>query len=258
MGTLEHKLDRTIVIEAPPDGVFRYFTDSARWASWWGAGSTIDARPGGRVEIRYPEGTVAQGEVLEVSPPDRIVFTYGYTSGKPIGPGGSRVTIQLQADPAGTLLKLIHEFDEASVRDEHVQGWRYQMAVFANAVADEIHSGAAAVADGWFAAWAIKDDVARKQSFERIITPDARFRDRFSLLNGLADLVAHSGAAQRFMPGVVMTRKGDVRHCQGTVLADWIATGADGRELMSGTNVFNMGPDGRIRDATGFAVIAGR
>jgi hypothetical protein len=37
------------------------------------------------------------------------------------------------------------------------------------------------------------------------------------------------------------------------VLADWVASGADGRELMSGTNVFVLGPDGRISSATGFA-----
>jgi uncharacterized protein YndB with AHSA1/START domain len=258
MGTLEHKLDRTVVIEAAPETVFRYFTDSTRWARWWGAGSTIDARPGGKMEIRYPEGTVAQGEVLDVKPPERIVFTYGYASGKPIGPGSSRVTIELQAEDAGTRLQLTHEFDEAAVRDEHVQGWRYQLAVFGNAVADEIYADASSVVDGWFAAWAVADETARQELFSKISAPDVRFRDRFSLLAGLTDLVAHSGAAQRFMPGVVMTRQGDIRRCQSTVLADWVATGADGRELMSGTNVFTLQPDGRIREATGFAVMAGR
>ena len=34
-------------IEADRETVFRYFTDSGRWAAWWGAGSTIDPRPGG-------------------------------------------------------------------------------------------------------------------------------------------------------------------------------------------------------------------
>ena len=71
MTTLTHQLDRTIVIGAPPATVFRYFTDSPRWAAWWGAGSTIDARPGGRVLIRYPGGVEAAGEVVEVNPPDR-------------------------------------------------------------------------------------------------------------------------------------------------------------------------------------------
>jgi hypothetical protein len=49
---LPHHLDRNVVIEAPPDIVFRFFTDAGRWASWWGAGSTIDAKPGGSLLIR--------------------------------------------------------------------------------------------------------------------------------------------------------------------------------------------------------------
>lgn len=50
-----------------------------------------------------------------------------------------------------------------------------------------------------------------------------------------------------------MRRKGQPRHCQGVVLADWIATGADGRECMSGTNLFVLRYDARIASSTGFA-----
>ena len=57
MQELPHHLDRTVVIKATPETVFRFFTDSTRWASWWGAGSTIDANPGGKVYIRHPNGS---------------------------------------------------------------------------------------------------------------------------------------------------------------------------------------------------------
>ena len=69
MTVLAHQLDRTIVIGATPAAVFRFFTDPARWAAWWGAGSTIDPRRGGRVFVRYPDGTEAAGEVIEITPP---------------------------------------------------------------------------------------------------------------------------------------------------------------------------------------------
>src|SRR5258707_8644976 len=102
MGDLLHKLDRTIFIKARRETVFRYFTDAERWAAWWGKGSAIDARTGGKVLIRYPNGVEVSGEVLEIAPPERIAFTYGYASGQPIGPGASRVTIRLESAPAGT------------------------------------------------------------------------------------------------------------------------------------------------------------
>jgi uncharacterized protein YndB with AHSA1/START domain len=107
MQELPYRLDRTVVIKAAPETVFRFFTDSARWASWWGAGSTIDATPGGKMYIRHPNGVESLGEVLEVLPPERIAFTYGFASGKPIPPGSSRVTISLQRDQAGTRLHLL-------------------------------------------------------------------------------------------------------------------------------------------------------
>jgi len=150
---LDHALDRTVLIHAEPRLVFRYFTDTPRWAKWWGAGSEIDARPGGKMLIRYPGGLEAAGEVLEVKAPERIVFTYGYVNGKPIPVGSSRVTIRLEAVATGTRVHLHHEFSEPAVRNEHVQGWRYQLAVFANVVAREVAAGLTAAVDAFLAAW---------------------------------------------------------------------------------------------------------
>ncbi len=252
MTALPHALDRTVVIRASRPIVFNYFTDDARWAAWWGAGSTIDARPGGRVFIRYPNGIEASGEVLEIAAPERIVFTFGYESGKPVPPGASRVTIALDAHPEGTCLRLTHEFAEAPARDAHVQGWRYQLAVFSNVVCDEAYASAADAIDGWFSAWTVKDPTARTDALAIRVAPNVTLRDRFSVIDGLADLVPHIGASQQFMPGIRLERRGSVRQCQGTVLADWVAVTAEGQERMSGTNVFVFDPDGRIAAVTGF------
>ena len=253
MPELPHRLDRSVVIQASRETVFGFFTDSARWAKWWGAGSSIDPQPGGKVYVRHPNGVESLGEVLEVLHPQRIVFTYGFVSGKPMPPGSSRVTIRLEPDPAGTRLHLSHEFSEPGPRDEHVQGWRFQLSVFSNVIADEVYADPSAAVDAWFAAWSIPDDAARETALAKIVTPEIRFRDRYSLLDGLADLVAHTGAAQRFMPGIRLERRGSIRHCQGTVLADWVAVGSDRKEWMSGTNVFVYGPDARFVSVTGLA-----
>jgi uncharacterized protein YndB with AHSA1/START domain len=250
--TLTHQLDRTIAIGAPPASVFRYFTDSPRWAAWWGEGSTIDARPGGAVLIRYPGGVEVAGEVVEVNPPDRIVFSYGFVSGKPIPPGSSLVTIRLEPAGRGTRLHLVHQFAEAAVRDEHVQGWRYQLSVFANVVANELHGDPAALVDAWFAAWNETDEKARAAGLAAIASDSVSLRDRFSCVQGTRELTLHIGASQRFMPGFRLQREGDVHHCQGTVLCDWTAIGPDGQPRARGPNVFTLDPDGRIESVTGF------
>lgn len=252
MNSLMHALNRTILIEAPRSLVFEFFQDSNRWASWWGAGSTIDPRPGGRAFIRLPGGVDVSGEVVEINPPEQFVFTYGFVSGTPIPAGGSRVTITLEAVGRDTRLHLLHEFDNEKVRDEFVQGWRFQLSLFANAVANRLHEGAAAIVDRWFEAWAEPDVQARDAILSSIAAPDVVFRDRFSLLTGVEDVSAHITAAQRFMPGLRPARNGTVRHCQGRVLADWKAVDPSGAEKASGVNIFSMNAEGRIASATGF------
>ena len=250
--TLSHTLERSILIRARREIVFRFFTDSTRWAAWWGAGSTIEPRPGGPVFIRYPGGTEVSGEIVEIDVPHRIVFTYGFVAGTPIPPGASLVTITLEREPAGTRVRLSHAFAEAQVRDEHVQGWRYQLSLFANAVAGDAGASVPEIVDRWFAAWSEPDATRRNAALDHTIAQDVAMRDRFSAIDGAADLREHLAAVHRFMPGVVISRDGEVRQCQGMALADWIARGADGQERGRGTNVFVLNADGLVESVTGF------
>jgi hypothetical protein len=64
-------------------------------------------------------------------------------------------------------------------------------------------------------------------------------------------LLPHIAAAQHHMPGMRMARDGNVRHCQGIVLADFTMVAPDGSVKAKGTNVFEFGPDGKIVRVTG-------
>ncbi|MEO6223166.1 MAG: SRPBCC domain-containing protein [Vicinamibacterales bacterium] len=248
---LPHHLDRSILIHAPRATVFSFLTDSSRWATWWGAGSTIDPHAGGKVYIRHPNGIEAGGRILSIAPPERLVFSYGFNSGVPMPLEASRVTMSFDDEAGSTRVRLLHEFAESPVRDEHVQGWRYQLSLFSNVVASVVHEGAAGKVDTWFAAWAEPDSTTREAMLASVALPSVQFRDQYSCVDGFAELLPHIAAAQRFMPGMKLTREGDVRHCQGTVLANWKAIGPDGQSRGQGTNVFTMAPDGRIESATG-------
>ena len=250
--TFPHHVERTVLIEARRETVFRFFTDSKRWAAWWGDGSTIDGRPGGSVMIRHPDGTEVLGDVIDILAPERIVFTYGNKTGSPIPPGGSLVTIRLTEEGAHTRLHLQHAFADSKMSEQFVQGWRYQLSLFANVVANEVHAAADTIVDAWFDAWSQPDEAIRRATLSRAAAPNVRFRDRFSLIDGIDDLLMHLDAVVRFMPGVNLKREGDIRHCQGIVLADWVARGNDGQERSRGTNVFVLNSNGRIESVTGF------
>jgi len=247
-----YRLDRSVVIHAEPRAVFRFFQESERWASWWGAGSTIDAKPGGRVLIRHAEGADVVGEVIEVEAPGRIVFSYGFLDRRAAPATDSRVTIALEPIGHSTRLQLTHEFTDAAARDEHVQGWRFQLSLFANIVANEVHAGVAQAVDGWFSAWSIADPIARRDAFARVSSDDIGLRDRFSLIDGLDDLVAHTAAYQRFFPGIRFERRGEIRHCQGVVLADWLTHTDEGTARLNGTCCFTFNTDNQIEAAINF------
>lgn len=250
MPQLNETLERDITICARRETVFRYFTDSERFAAWWGAGSRIYPKPGGEVLIRYPDGTKAIGEILEIEPPARIMFTYGYAGMVPAE--FSRVTITLDETEKGTEVHLHHAFSSAKIRDHHVQGWRYQLALFSKTVSADQHSGAAARVDECLRAWGDPDAAERRRLLESCTADDVVFLDAFSATSGRDDLLANLEAIQTFMPGVQLTRDGGVRVTHGTAIARWVATRTSGERFGAGTNVYDFAPDGRIARVVGF------
>ena len=243
---LTEVLERRITIRARRETVFAYFTDSARFARWWGEGSRIDPRAGGEVFIRYPNGITATGEIREIHPPERIVFTY-VTGGV-----DSLVTIELTETAGGTLLVLHHAFSSARIRDHYVQGWRYQLALFSKVVGEDGKAAVARHVDDFFRAWGEPDASTRRALLESCATLSVAFRDAFSATDGLEELLANLEAVQIFLPGVTLERRGDVRVSHGNALASWTATRGGGEPAGAGINVFDLSADGRIAGVVGF------
>jgi uncharacterized protein YndB with AHSA1/START domain len=236
--TLAFSLDRTVDIRARRTTVWRFFADTTRFARWWGEGSAIDPVVGGAIKIRYPDGSTASGAIEELVPEQRIVFTYGYDApGKPIPPGGSRVTITLHDIAGGTRVELRHDVGDAKTRDDHVQGWRYLLAVFAHVASADEHAGAGDAIASWFTAWNEPDPARVRELLAPIVTPAVTFRDPHGCVAGLDELALHIAAVQRFMPGLRLELRGKVRQSHGTALADWAAVKADGTAAMTGTNI---------------------
>jgi uncharacterized protein YndB with AHSA1/START domain len=255
---LAHMLERTVVIRAYRNAVFRYFTDPARFAAWWGAGSEIDARPGGRVQICYPGGVTAGGEVREVVPDERILFSYGYDDpAKPIARGGSEVAFLLEDHPQGMFLRLIHSVADPDTRDAHLPGWRFQLSLLANAVGRELAAGLPERIDRYFAVWSEPDGQARHQALAALVTDNVVYRDDFAAVAGREDLAAHIGAAQLHLPSVALTREGTPLSCQGTAVVDWVARGPEGEPRWRGRNVIELAPDGRFARVVGLRRLEG-
>ncbi len=111
-------------IEAPPEIVFSYLTDSRRFTRWMGVGAELDARPGGRFRIDVDGEHIAMGEYQEVDPPRRLVMSWGWEGHPTVPPGSTTVEITLAAERGATLLRLRHfGLPDEGERRQHSAGW---------------------------------------------------------------------------------------------------------------------------------------
>ena len=115
-------------IAARPETVFPFFTDPAKMVRWKGRSASLDPRPGGSYRIDVNGRDVMAGKYVEVTPPRRIVYTFGWdTPGNPIAPGSTTVEITLVPDGDGTVVTLVHRGLPAQARELHAQGWQHYL-----------------------------------------------------------------------------------------------------------------------------------
>ncbi len=117
-------LEVSLHVAADPDVVFPWFTDPERYVLWMGRSARLDAVPGGEYQVQMADGVAALGEFLEVDPPHRLVFTWGWTAGPDVPPGSTRVEVSLTAEGGGTRVLLRHhDLPDLPMREHHRQGW---------------------------------------------------------------------------------------------------------------------------------------
>jgi uncharacterized protein YndB with AHSA1/START domain len=118
-------IEREVHIAASPETVFEFFTDPAKMVQWKGAQATLDPRPGGVYRVEMNEQAIALGEYVEVDPPNRVVFTWGWEGDyASTPPGSSTVEITLTQVDDGTLVRLVHTgLPTPESAEAHGQGW---------------------------------------------------------------------------------------------------------------------------------------
>jgi uncharacterized protein YndB with AHSA1/START domain len=120
---------REVRIGAPPHEVFPFFTDPDKMILWKAIEATLDPRPGGLFRIDVTGHDVALGQYVEIDPPRRVVFTFGWESeGSPVPPGSTTVEITLVPDGEGTLVRLVHSGVPDEIRAGSSEGWDHYLA----------------------------------------------------------------------------------------------------------------------------------
>ncbi|HEX9702749.1 MAG TPA: SRPBCC domain-containing protein [Rhodospirillales bacterium] len=131
----ERVLVITRLLAAPPSLVFKMWTEPAHMVRWWGCSrnkaATVtehDLRPGGRwrVVMRLEDGTEHRvgGVYRELSPPERLAFTWAWEDADGILGHETVVTVTLAEKAQMTEMTLHHAlFETTEMRDLHGEGW---------------------------------------------------------------------------------------------------------------------------------------
>lgn len=135
----ERRLTITRVFDAPREVVFQAWTDPDHMARWMGPAGftatsvTIDAREGGRLRTcirNEADGAEywSQGTYREVTPPERLVFTFAWEEDGVLG-DEMLVTITLDEEDGRTRMTFVQEgFTSVEDRDGHADGWTESFA----------------------------------------------------------------------------------------------------------------------------------
>jgi uncharacterized protein YndB with AHSA1/START domain len=131
MGTTAEttSVEREIAIDASPETIWEFLVDPAKAVRWMGRSADLDPRPGGLYRVEVLSGNVARGEFVELDPPRRLVWTWGWESGESqVPPGSSTIEIELVPQGEGTLLKLSHrDLPDAGAAERHAHGWEHYL-----------------------------------------------------------------------------------------------------------------------------------
>jgi uncharacterized protein YndB with AHSA1/START domain/DNA-binding transcriptional ArsR family regulator len=122
-------VEREIAIAARPETVWEFLVDPEKATRWMGQTASLDPRPGGVHRVEVIPGHTALGEFVELDPPRRLVYTFGWEKGVEgaIPPGSTTIEIELVPTDEGTTLRFSHRLPTAEAAKSHAQGWDHYL-----------------------------------------------------------------------------------------------------------------------------------
>ena len=126
---MAHTLEVSRLFTTTRQRLFDAWTNPDEMARWffvspdWSAEAEVDLRVGGQYRLTMITDVGSQlvqtGEYREISPPDRLVFTWNSDAVQ-----DTLVTVEFEEVDGGTSLKLTHELlPTEELRDAHGDGW---------------------------------------------------------------------------------------------------------------------------------------
>jgi uncharacterized protein YndB with AHSA1/START domain len=132
---MPEEIRKQIIVDAPPEVVFKALTDEKELVRWMPQEAKMDVRVGGELEFKYHWAdrgldTVLRGKILELEPNKRISYTWdAETKDHQPRITGAVVTWMLDSLPDGkTRVTLIHSGVGKEFSQDTERGWGHYLS----------------------------------------------------------------------------------------------------------------------------------
>lgn len=136
------RIERTIVLTAPPSEVWSALTEPSRITQWFGTSAELDLRPGGEAVFGWGDTDIMAARIEVVEPERRFAFRWRSGPSDPALPFDAAPTtlVEFHLEPfdGGTRLTLVESgfagLPESTGRvafDENSGGWTEELNDFA-------------------------------------------------------------------------------------------------------------------------------
>ncbi len=127
-------LTACVHVAAPPERVFRFFTDAEAMMRWMGEWALLEARVGGQFQVDV-RGVPVRGRYLQIEAPHRLLISWGHAGSERLPVGASTLEVRLRAEAGGTRVEIIHSGLPEPEADGYARGWRHFISRLAVAAA---------------------------------------------------------------------------------------------------------------------------
>jgi uncharacterized protein (TIGR03086 family) len=126
-GDFAMPFEKSVVVPLDAADTFALITEPARLRRWMTVAARVELHAGGEYRWTVTPGHTAAGNVVDVDPGRRVVFSWGWEAGGDLPPGASTVTVMLTPVEGGTEVRLVHDGlnDEQAAR--HAEGWNHYL-----------------------------------------------------------------------------------------------------------------------------------
>ncbi|MDH3302366.1 MAG: TIGR03086 family metal-binding protein [Acidimicrobiia bacterium] len=115
------------LLDTNTEETFALLTEPERLRRWLAVSASVDLRVGGEYRMLCVPGHAAVGQVTEIEPGKRVVYSWGWHGDDEVPPGSSSLIVELEPDGERTRVRLTHEGLVGVWAERHLDGWNQHL-----------------------------------------------------------------------------------------------------------------------------------